>query len=193
LCILYCEIYNFTICVQTSIIHDENDTNITRIHVICLPFSSLWFESVNRKCPDVGWWFMVSCATFNNISVISWRLVLLVEEIGVPREDHRPVASHWQTLSHNVVSSTPRLSGVRTHKALIAQVVVNPTGSCKSNYHTITTKTATVQMLINVKRIRKGQSRIIFVLYLLSITKCYYDQIDNTAFFTISSYLCHCS
>jgi hypothetical protein len=23
-------------------------------------------------------------------------------------EDHLPVASHWQTLSHNVVSSTPR-------------------------------------------------------------------------------------
>jgi hypothetical protein len=32
----------------------------------------------------------------------------LVEETGVPRENHRPVASHWQTLSHNVVSSTPR-------------------------------------------------------------------------------------
>jgi hypothetical protein len=31
-----------------------------------------------------------------------------VAEIGVPREIHRPVASHWQTLSHNVLSSTPR-------------------------------------------------------------------------------------
>jgi hypothetical protein len=29
--------------------------------------------------------------TFNNISVISWRLVLLEEETG---ENHRPVASH---------------------------------------------------------------------------------------------------
>jgi len=26
--------------------------------------------------------------TFNNISVISWRSVLLVEETGVPRENH---------------------------------------------------------------------------------------------------------
>jgi hypothetical protein len=34
--------------------------------------------------------------------------VLLIEETGVPGEKHRPVASHWQTLSHNVVSSTPR-------------------------------------------------------------------------------------
>jgi len=46
---------------------------------------------------------MVFNATFNNISVIWWRSVLL-EETG---ENHRPVASHWQTLSYNVVSSTP--------------------------------------------------------------------------------------
>ena len=45
-------------------------------------------------------WF----STFNNISVLSWRSVLLVEET---EENHRPAASHWQTLSHDVVSSTP--------------------------------------------------------------------------------------
>jgi hypothetical protein len=33
-------------------------------------------------------------ATFNNISVISWWSVLLVEETGVPGENHQPVASH---------------------------------------------------------------------------------------------------
>jgi len=49
---------------------------------------------------------MVFNATFNNISVISCRSVLLVEETGAPGENHWPVASHWQTLSHNVVSST---------------------------------------------------------------------------------------
>jgi hypothetical protein len=38
-------------------------------------------------------------AIFNNISVISWWSVLLLEETGVPRENHRPVASHL----HNVV------------------------------------------------------------------------------------------
>ena len=51
---------------------------------------------------------MVFNPTFNNISVISWRSVLLVEETGVLGENHPPVVSHWQTLSHNVVSSTPR-------------------------------------------------------------------------------------
>jgi hypothetical protein len=58
---------------------------------------------------------MLFKATYNNNLVISWRSVLLVEETGVSRENHWPVASHWQTLSHNFVSSTPRLSGVRTH------------------------------------------------------------------------------
>ena len=42
------------------------------------------------------------------ISVMSWLSVLLVEETGVLVENHWPVASHWQTLSHNVVSSTLR-------------------------------------------------------------------------------------
>ena len=48
---------------------------------------------------------MVFSATFNNILFISWRSVLLVEEKG---ENLRSVASHWKTLSHNVVSNTPR-------------------------------------------------------------------------------------
>ena len=53
-------------------------------------------------------WFIVFNAIFNTISVIAWRSVLLVEETGVLGENHRPGISHWQTLSHNVVSSTPR-------------------------------------------------------------------------------------
>jgi hypothetical protein len=43
-----------------------------------------------------GWfgWFMVLNATFNNISVISWLLVFLVEETGVPGESKRPPTNH---------------------------------------------------------------------------------------------------
>ena len=47
---------------------------------------------------------MVFNATFNNISAISWQSVLLVEETGVPGENH-----------HRVVSNTPHLNGIRTH------------------------------------------------------------------------------
>jgi hypothetical protein len=38
-------------------------------------------------------WYMLFNATFNNISVISWRQVLLVEETGARGENYRPVAS----------------------------------------------------------------------------------------------------
>jgi hypothetical protein len=46
--------------------------------------------------------------------IISWRSVLLMEETGLSGESHPPVASHWKTLSHNVISSSLCLSGVRT-------------------------------------------------------------------------------
>ena len=48
-------------------------------------------------------------AIFNNISVITWPSVLLVEET---RENHRSVGSHWKTLSHNVVHLAT--NGIRT-------------------------------------------------------------------------------
>jgi len=62
-----------------------------------------------------GWWFMVFNATFNNISVRWWRSVLLLEETGVPGENHRLVASHLQTLWHNVVSSLFRTKCSETY------------------------------------------------------------------------------
>jgi hypothetical protein len=60
---------------------------------------------------------MLFNATFNNIWFISWLSVLLVEETRVPGENHRLAASHRQTLSHNVVSSTPHLKEIRTHNS----------------------------------------------------------------------------
>jgi hypothetical protein len=39
---------------------------------------------------------------------ISWMSVLSIEKPGVSGENHTSAASHLQTLSHNVVSSTPR-------------------------------------------------------------------------------------
>jgi hypothetical protein len=65
--------------------------------------------------------------------------VLLVEETGGPRENHRPVASHWQTLSHTVVHLT--LIEIRT--PIICGTMHWLHGSCKSNYHTIKATTAT--------------------------------------------------
>ena len=47
---------------------------------------------------------MVFNITFNNISAISWRSVLLVKEIGVPAKNHRPACSYksnYHTIMHD--------------------------------------------------------------------------------------------
>ena len=55
----------------------------------------------NNTFQGLGLWCSMPLSTI-------FLLVLLVEENGVPRENHRPVTSHRQNLSNNVVSSTPR-------------------------------------------------------------------------------------
>jgi len=52
--------------------------------ICCVSFYTIW---VRVKV-------MASNATFNKILVTSWWSVLLVEETGVPGENHRPAASH---------------------------------------------------------------------------------------------------
>jgi hypothetical protein len=39
-------------------------------------------------------------------TILPLYIVSLVDETGVPGENHRRATSHWQILSHNVVSST---------------------------------------------------------------------------------------
>ena len=89
---------------------------------------------------------MVFNASFNNISVIAWRSILLVEVTGGPGENHRPVASHLQTLSHNVV----HLALIWSRFELTTSVVIDTDCivSCKSNYHTITATTAPFAILL---------------------------------------------
>jgi hypothetical protein len=70
-------------------------------------------------------------ATFNNISVISWRSVLLVEtKTGVPGENHRSLKI---CLSHNVVSSTPRHDRVPNSQLWWRKELIACTSSCKFN------------------------------------------------------------
>ena len=104
--------------------------------------------SSNRQRWLVGW--MVFNATFNNIGVISWQSVLLVEETAAPRENHWPVASHWQI--YHIMLYTLPCSGFKLTASVgigkdcigscNAVIGKDCIGSCKSNYHTITATTA---------------------------------------------------
>jgi hypothetical protein len=70
---------------------------------------------------------MVINATFNNISVILWRSALLDEETWY-RKKTTDLPQVQQTLSHNVVSSTPRLSGFELSTLVV--IDTDCIGSC---------------------------------------------------------------
>ena len=84
--------------------------------------------------------FVFNAIFINNLA-ISWRSVLLVEVTGVPVENQRPVAIHWQTLSHNFVSNTPRHERGSKPTTLLV-IDTDGIGSYESIYHTITTTTS---------------------------------------------------
>ena len=75
-----------------------------------IPCHYIFTYEMRELCIQTGVSVMVFNTTFNNISVRPWRSVLLVEETGVSGKNYWPATSHWQTLSHNVVLSTPPLN-----------------------------------------------------------------------------------
>ena len=89
----------------------------------------------------VGLWCLAPLS-FNNISVISWRSAVLVEETG---EKHRPTASHWQTLSHiiyHMMLYQVHIAWAGFERTVLVVIGTDSIGSHKSNYQTITTTTS---------------------------------------------------
>jgi hypothetical protein len=83
-------------------------------------------------------YLMVFNATFNNISVISWLSVLLVEDTGGPGENLLQVTDK---LYYIMLYTSPWSRFELTTSVVIGTDCI---GSCKSNYHTITAKMAPV-------------------------------------------------
>ena len=135
----------------------------------CLPRASLWktaqtYFIITNIIIIKNIYTVMLKANFNNIAAISWRSVLL----PIPGErEHWPAASHWQTLSHNVVSSTPRLFQIRTQNVSgdrhIGYIVVNPTT------HTITTTTSfkfkltvgDTNIIVQIKKVSSTKSSLL--------------------------------
>ena len=93
---------------------------------------------------------IVFSTTLNNISVISWRSVLLVEETGVlgikPSTFHKSLTN---LITYFCIEYTS------PEQDSVVVIGTNCIGSCKSNYHTITTTTLNIYKK-NLK-IPKGQ------------------------------------
>ena len=88
---------------------------------------------------------MMFNATLNNISVISWRSILLVEETG---ESHWSAGSLWQTLSHSVVSSYLQL-----------QQNTNTKETKQNKNKTKQSKTKTKQSKAKQKKIKQNKTK----------------------------------
>ena len=68
---------------------NKTDNKIDKIVLVCHDLKVTQFKNTR-----IWVRIMMFNATFNNVSSMSWRSVLLVEETRVPGENHRPAASH---------------------------------------------------------------------------------------------------
>jgi hypothetical protein len=72
-------------------------------------------------------------ATFNNISVTSWRSVSLVEEIGVPSETTN--LPHVTYKLYNIMFYRVHLAWAGFELTKLVLVGTDCIGSCNSHYH----------------------------------------------------------
>jgi hypothetical protein len=83
---------NYSMYLYLMIVLNKQIRSVFHLYV---SEKNIHFKGNNIKKPIYKgrFGFMVFNATFNSISVISWRPVLLVEETGVPSKRHRTTSS----------------------------------------------------------------------------------------------------
>jgi hypothetical protein len=94
--------------------------------------------------------------TFNNISVISWQSVLLVEETWV-HEKKTDLSQVTDTLYH-IMLYWGYLAWAGFKLTTLVVIGTDCIGSCKSNYHTIMATTAPLQIISRYKTSVKYKS-----------------------------------
>jgi len=81
---------------------------------------------------------MVFNATFNNISGISWRLVLLVEEAGVPGENRPNCRNSQQSNYHTITTTATPVTDIGSDNTNLWKAVNKLyTNESKKNFHMI--------------------------------------------------------
>ena len=107
---------------------------------------------------------MVFDATFNNISVISWQSILLVEETA--EQTTKPAASHWQTLSH-IMLYRVHLAWIGFKLTTLVVIGAYCISIYKSNYHIYMIMNMTALPLLENHHLfssRKGSLRVVVSL-----------------------------
>jgi hypothetical protein len=131
-------IYVICVCLRTVVSNTNCVVFLFSFSSCCCRF--IWIVHI------CGFWCLMSLSTIFQL-YRAWRSALLVKETVLPVENHRLVASHWQTLLHNDMLSAPRY--IRTHN--FSGDWSDYADSGKSNYHTITTKTVPNKMCMDAK------------------------------------------
>ena len=111
--------------------HTSRSVSTPRVRYIR---ACIYFCLLSIRCFNVV--HMVFNASFNNISVISWRSVLLVEETG---ETHSP-AQVTDKLCHKMLYWV-HIAWTGFELTTFVMIGNDGIGSCKFNYHAITTTT----------------------------------------------------